>query len=167
VSEQDLAKVLWELGEERHSRRIARAIVTAREAQPIITTEQLAEIIKVAHPAWQKGKNPATQSFQAIRIFINNELGDITNALDQSLEVLAIGGRLAVISFHSLEDRIVKHFMQGHERSDPFPARLPIKQNQFYPKFKRLGRATKPSDREIMMNPRARSAVLRVGEKLS
>lgn len=167
VSEEDLAKVLWELGEERHSRRIARAIVMARSKEPIITTEQLAEIIKLAHPAWQKGKNPATQSFQAIRIAINNELDDLTSGLEQSLEVLAIGGRLAVISFHSLEDRIVKHFIQHHERADSFPAKLPIKQDQFCPRLKRLGKALKPSEQEISRNPRARSAVLRVGEKLS
>jgi 16S rRNA (cytosine1402-N4)-methyltransferase len=167
VSEQDLANVLWEFGEERHSRRIARAIVAARATQPIVTTEQLAEIIKVAHPAWQKGKNPATQSFQAIRIAINNELGDLTDSLNQTLDVLAVGGHLAVISFHSLEDRIVKHFMQDHERSDPFPAKLPIKQTVLAPKFKRVGRAIKPSEQEVSVNPRARSAVLRVGEKLS
>jgi 16S rRNA (cytosine1402-N4)-methyltransferase len=167
VSEEELAKVLWELGEERHSRRIARAIVTARSKEPITTTEQLAEIIKLAHPAWQKGKNPATQSFQAIRIAINNELDDLTSGLEQSLEVLAIGGRLAVISFHSLEDRIVKHFIQHHERADSFPAKLPIKQDQFCPRLKRLGKALKSSEQEILRNPRARSAVLRVGEKLS
>jgi 16S rRNA (cytosine1402-N4)-methyltransferase len=167
VSEQDLANVLWELGEERHSRRIARAIVASRQNEPITTTQQLAEIIKLAHPAWPKGKNPATQSFQAIRIAINNELGDLTSGLEQSLDVLAVGGHLAVISFHSLEDRIVKHFIQQHERADSFPAKLPIKQSQFCPRLKRLGRAIKPSEQEISMNPRARSAVLRVGEKLS
>jgi 16S rRNA (cytosine1402-N4)-methyltransferase len=166
ISEADLANVLWEFGEERHSRRIAKAIVTARQAEPITTTEQLANIIKVAHPAWQHGKNPATQSFQAIRIAINNELGDLSSGLEQSVEVLMVGGHLAVISFHSLEDRLVKHFMQQHERNDPFPAKLPIKQDQFHPKFKRLGRAIKPSEAEIQLNPRARSAVLRVGEKL-
>ncbi|MBV8802912.1 MAG: 16S rRNA (cytosine(1402)-N(4))-methyltransferase RsmH, partial [Gammaproteobacteria bacterium] len=167
ISEEDLAKVLWEFGEERHSRRIAKAIVKARQEHSITTTEQLASIIKEAHPAWQQGKNPATQSFQAIRIAINNELGDLSAGLEQVLEVLTVGGRLAVISFHSLEDRLVKHFMQQHERNDPFPAKLPIKQDQFHSKFKRLGRAIKPSEAEIQLNPRARSAVLRVGEKLS
>lgn len=167
ISEHDLATVLWEFGEEKHSRRIARAIVNARKDKPITTTQQLADIIKLAHPAWQKGKNPATQSFQAIRIAINHELDDLTCGLDHSLEVLAIGGRLAVISFHSLEDRIVKHFMQHHERADSFPAKLPIKQSAFCSRLKRLGRAIKPSEKEVLMNPRARSAVLRVGEKLS
>jgi 16S rRNA (cytosine1402-N4)-methyltransferase len=167
ISERDLANTLWEFGEERHSRRIAHAIIAAREIEPITTTEQLAEIIKKAHPAWQKGKNPATQSFQAIRIAVNNELGDLSAGLEQSLEVLSVGGRLAVISFHSLEDRMVKHFIQQHERNDPFPSKLPIKQDQLHPKLKRFGRAIKPSEEEISSNPRARSAVLRVGEKLS
>lgn len=167
ISEEELAHVLWEFGEERYSRRIAKAIVAARQIEPITMTEQLAHIIKTAHPAWQQGKNPATQSFQAIRIAINNELGDLNRGLEQSLEVLSIGGHLAVISFHSLEDRIVKHFMQQYERNDPFPAKLPIKQDQFHSKFKRLGRPIKPSEAEIQGNPRARSAVLRVGEKLS
>jgi 16S rRNA (cytosine1402-N4)-methyltransferase len=167
ISEKELATVLWEFGEERHARRIARAIITSRTIQPITTTDQLADIIKQAHPDWQKGKNPATQSFQAIRIAINNELNDLTQGLEHSLDVLAVGGRLAVISFHSLEDRIVKHFMQKQERNDPFPSKLPIKQDQFQPKLKRLGRAIKPSEEEIVLNPRARSAVLRVGEKLS
>ena len=173
VSEQELANVLWKFGEERHSRRIARAIVMTREKEPITTTDQLAKIIKAAHPAWPKNKNPATQSFQAIRIAINNELDDLTSGLEQSLEILAVGGRLVVISFHSLEDRIVKHFIQQHERDESFSAncpklrKLPIKQNPFCPRLKSVGRAIKPSEQEVLVNPRARSAVLRVGEKLS
>lgn len=167
VSEQDLANVLWQYGEERFSRRIARAIVAARQQTPITTTTQLAEIVAAAHPAWQKGKNPATQTFQGIRIAINQELDDLENGLKQSFEALNIGGRLLVISFHSLEDRLVKHFIQDHERGEQFPARMPIKQESIHPKAKRLGRAIKPSAQEIAQNPRARSAVLRIAEKLS
>lgn len=166
ISEQNLAKVLWEYGEERFSRRIARGIIIAREQAPIVTTTQLAEIIAKAHPAWQKGKNPATQSFQAIRIAINNELLDLEDGLKQSFEALKVGGRLLAISFHSLEDRLVKHFIQDHERGEQFPAGLPIKQSQIRPKMKRVGRALKASEREVASNPRARSAVLRIAEKL-
>jgi len=167
VSEKELARVLYEYGEERFSRRIAKAIVTARDETPITTTQQLAEIIATAHPAWQVGKHPATRSFQAIRIAINHELDNLHAGLLQSLKALKVGGRLLVISFHSLEDRIVKHFMQNQECGDQLPARLPIKHDSYLPKFKRVTRAIKPSTEEIDSNPRARSAVLRVGEKIS
>lgn len=167
VSEAELANVLWEYGEERFSRRIARAIVTARQVEPITTTTQLAGIIAEAHPAWQHGKNPATRSFQAIRIFINHELDDLQQGLIQSLDVLKIGGRLLVISFHSLEDRIVKHFIQEQERGQSFPAGLPIKQENIKTRMKRRGHAIKPNEQEIESNLRARSAVLRIAEKLS
>jgi 16S rRNA (cytosine1402-N4)-methyltransferase len=167
VSESELAQVLWEYGEERFSRRIARAIVAARIEAPITTTQRLAEIIAKAHPAWEKGRNPATQSFQAIRIAINQELDDLKEGLKQALEVLKVGGRLLVISFHSLEDRIVKHFIQHHERGDHLPARLPVKHQHHAAKLKRLGRAIKPSIEEVSCNPRARSAVLRIAEKQS
>ncbi len=167
VPEKELANVLWEYGEERFSRKIAHAIVKARSEKSITTTQELAEIIKTAHPAWQKGKNPATQSFQAIRIKINNELADLEQGLAQCVEALKISGRLCVISFHSLEDRIVKHFMQKEEQGIPLPSKLPIKKESLTPKFKRIGRAIKPSDFEMQQNPRARSAILRVGEKIS
>lgn len=167
VSEEELAKVLWEYGEERYSRRIARAIVSARQVSPITTTQQLAEIVAKAHPAWEKGKNPATRSFQAIRIAINHELEDLEVGLEQALEALNMSGRLLVISFHSLEDRIVKHFIQHHERGDQLPAKLPVKHSEFKPRLKRLGRAIHPSLVEIEQNPRARSAVLRIAEKQS
>lgn len=165
VDEKELADILWEYGEERFSRRIARAIIAAREEAPITTTQKLAEVIAAAHPAWQKGKNPATQSFQAIRIAVNHELDDLKQLLNISVEALAVGGRLLVISFHSLEDRIVKHFMQDQERGEQHPVKLPVKHVTVQPKFKRLGSAIKPSEREIAANPRARSAVLRIGEK--
>lgn len=168
VSETDLANVLYEYGEERFSRRIARAIVTARTETPIVTTQQLAEIVAKAHPAWEKGKNPATRSFQGIRIFINQELDDLKQGLEQALEALNVGGRLLVISFHSLEDRIVKHFIQHHERGDDhLPARLPVKHVDHTARLRRLGRAIKPSSEEVERNPRARSAVLRIAEKQS
>jgi len=167
VQEKELATVLWEYGEERYARRIAQRIVTERESTPITTTAQLAHIIAKAVPAWQKGKHPATRSFQAIRIAINHELDDLQSGLDAGLQALQVGGRLLVISFHSLEDRIVKQFMQHHERGDQFPAKLPIKQEQLAVHFQRIGRAIKPSLQETNRNPRARSAILRIGEKLS
>lgn len=167
VPEKELADILWEYGEERFSRKIAHAIVKARIESPITTTERLSDIIKKAHPAWQKGKNPATQSFQAIRMKINNELADLEQGLAQCVDALAIGGRLCVISFHSLEDRIVKHFMQKEEQGIALPSKLPIKKENTVLTFKRIGRAIKPSRDETENNPRARSAVLRVGEKIS
>lgn len=166
VNETELANVLWQYGEERFSRRIASAIVKARAEAPITTTEQLADIIKKAHPAWQKGKHPATQSFQAIRIAVNQELEDIELGLMQSLDVLALNGRLLVISFHSLEDRMVKQFMHTQEKGADIPAGLPIKHVEMNKHFKRFGRAIKPSEKEISLNPRARSAILRIGEKI-
>jgi 16S rRNA (cytosine1402-N4)-methyltransferase len=166
IGEKELADVLWEYGEERFSRRVAKAIVIARAETPIKTTAELAEIIAKAIPAWQKGKHPATRSFQAIRIAVNKELEDLELGLKQAMEVLGVGGRLLVISFHSLEDRIVKHFMQREERGVEIPSDLPIKHVDIEVSFKRLGRAIKPSEKEIAMNPRARSAILRIGEKL-
>lgn len=166
ITEPDLATLLWEYGEERYSRRIARAILLARQEAPIMTTTRLANIIAKAHPAWQKGKHPATRSFQAIRIAVNHELVDLNKGLEQSLKALNVHGRLVVISFHSLEDRLVKQFMQHHERGDTFPAKLPIKKASISSHFKRLGSAIKPNMQEIASNPRARSAVLRIGEKL-
>ena len=167
VDEKELATILWEYGEERFARRIAHAIVEARKNAAIVTTQQLAAIIAAAHPAWQKGKHPATRCFQAIRIAINHELDELQQVLAKSMEALTVGGRLLVISFHSLEDRIVKHFMQQHERGEQLPFKLPVKHIQSQPKFKRLGSAIKPSEKEVSMNPRARSAVLRIGEKQS
>lgn len=166
VSEEALAKVLWEYGEERYSRRIARSIVATRAEKPIVTTKQLAEIVSAAIPSWQKGKHPATRSFLAIRIAINQELDDLEQGLAQSLEALSVGGRVAVISFHSLEDRLVKRFVQQHERGNDFPPGLPVRQDMIHSRLKRVGRAIKPSTREIAFNPRARSAILRIAEKL-
>jgi len=165
IDEKELADVLWKYGEERASRRVARAIVEAREMAPITTTAQLADIIKKAIPAW-KGKHPATRSFQAIRIAVNQELEDLESGLEQAMEVLDTGGRLLVISFHSLEDRLVKQFMRHEECGDDLPAGLPVKHAAKVLHFKRRGRAIKPGDKEIALNARARSAILRIGEKL-
>lgn len=167
TSEKEIADVLWRFGEEKFSRRIAKAIVMEREFSPIDTTEKLSNIIAGAVPFRDKGKNPATRSFQAIRIVVNQELEDLKYGLQQAMDGLKKGGRLLVISFHSLEDRIVKHFVQDQELGDPLPHGLPVKFNVFKPKLKRVGKAIKPSQTEINKNPRARSAVLRIAEKQS
>ncbi|WP_227674620.1 16S rRNA (cytosine(1402)-N(4))-methyltransferase RsmH [Psychrobacter jeotgali] len=161
VDDETLANVLYEFGEERHSRRIARAI---KQMDSYDSTLELAEVIKVAHPNWQKGKHPATQSFQAMRIFINNELGDVDSFLQQSIPILKAGGQLAVISFHSLEDRRIKQFLQRHSKGQyPEDEQLPMppKRPRYFSKPKRIG----PSKAEIANNPRARSAWLRVAAR--
>jgi 16S rRNA (cytosine1402-N4)-methyltransferase len=165
ASEATLAQVFRDYGEERFSKRIARAIVTSRSEAPIRTTTQLAKIIADANPAWEQGKDPATRCFQAIRIFINKELEDLQQFLPQSLTLLSQGGRLAVISFHSLEDRIVKRFIRDQSRGDHYPPDLPIPAAQIKPKLRPVGKAIYPSAEEINHNPRARSAVLRVAER--
>lgn len=166
ASDKEIAAVLKEYGEEKFARRIARAIVSHRETAPIESTGQLAQIIADASPSHEKNKDPATRSFQAIRIYINNELGDLKNCLSEVLDVLAVGGRLVVISFHSLEDRIVKRFMREQCRGDEFPAGLPVTHSQLKPKLHIVNKVVRASDEEIAMNPRARSAVLRVAEKI-
>lgn len=166
AAEADIANVLKTLGEEKFSKRIANAIVTVRQQQPINTTLQLANIISKAIPFKEKNKHPATRSFQALRIFINQELEDLTSVLEQVITVLAPFGRLVVISFHSLEDRIVKQFMAQEAKGDDFPHLMPIKHAELKPKLRKIGKAIKPSDSEIELNVRARSAVLRIAEKL-
>jgi len=168
VDESELADVLWQYGEEKFSRRIARAIVETRKTTPITTTLQLSELIKQAAPH-KKGpqeKHPATRSFQAIRIAINQELSEVELGLNQALEVLKVNGRLAVISFHSLEDRIAKQFIKLHEKGRELPRGLPIKGNAFEAKLKAVGKPIKPGLQEVNTNPRARSAILRIAEKL-
>ncbi|HCT41265.1 MAG TPA: 16S rRNA (cytosine(1402)-N(4))-methyltransferase [Moraxellaceae bacterium] len=167
VDETELARVLFEFGEERHSRRIARAIVRGRAESPITRTKQLADIVAEAHPAWEKHKHPATRAFQAIRIFINNELGDIERFLCDALRVLRPQGRLAVISFHSLEDRLVKQYFQKEAKGDDFPPGLPITVDMLKPRLKIIGKAIDPSAEEVSANPRSRSARLRVAEKIA
>jgi 16S rRNA (cytosine1402-N4)-methyltransferase len=167
AAESDIVYVLKTYGEERFAKRIARAIVKTRQKAPIATTLQLAEIAAAANPAWERDKHPATRTFQAIRIHINRELEDLEQGLPQALKVLAPGGRLVVISFHSLEDRIVKRFMRDEARgdSDILPG-LPVPATAFKPSLRIVGKPVFPSDAEVAANPRARSAVLRVAEKL-
>lgn len=170
ASEQEMSDVFKRYGEERFARRIARAIAAARNITPIETTRQLAEIVRSASPRQRPGEkaiHPATRVFQAIRIYINDELGEVKKALDQVLEVLVPGGRLAVISFHSLEDRIVKRFMKKAAQGDDFPLGMPVPVAMLNPTLKIIGRKIRASDKEIASNPRARSAVLRVAEKIT
>ena len=163
----EMAKVFRDYGEERFAGRIARAIVKAREIAPITTTDVLAEIVKEANPKWEKHKHPATRVFQAIRIHINQELSDLIHGLEQSLSVLAPEGRLVVISFHSLEDRVVKQFMRRKEQGMNPPPGVPVKASEIKSNFKRIGKAIKPQGDEVEQNVRARSAVLRIGEKVA
>ncbi len=167
ASEEDMISVLKIYGEERFAKRISRAIVSARAETPITRTKQLADIIAKAHPAWEKGKHPATQSFQAIRIYINKELDDLKAVLPQALSLLCPKGRLAVISFHSLEDRIVKRFLRGEAKGDSLPREIPVAPEDIKRRVKLIGKAQRASNNEVAMNPRARSAILRVAEKLS
>jgi 16S rRNA (cytosine1402-N4)-methyltransferase len=166
AGEREIADVLHAYGEERHARRIARAIVAARREEAIHTTGQLAAIVAKAHPRWEPGKHPATQTFQAIRIFLNQELDALALALPQTLSVLAPGGRLAVISFHSLEDRMVKRFIRDQARGDNLPPGLPVTAAQLHPTLRLLGKAIHAGEDELKENPRARSAVLRAAQRL-
>jgi 16S rRNA (cytosine1402-N4)-methyltransferase len=165
AAEADIATVLKEYGEERYAKRLARAIVGRRAEQPFTRTADLAEVVKVANPAWEKHKHPATRAFQGIRIFINRELDDLAEGLKAALDVLAPGGRLVVISFHSLEDRMVKQFMRREAKGAPLPRDLPIRAADIEVSINLVGKAIMPSAAETAVNPRARSAVLRIAEK--
>ena len=167
AGEKEIADVLWRYGDERYSRRMARAILRVRAQQPITRTGQLAGIIAEAHPAWEQGKHPATRAFQAIRIFINRELDELETVLGHALECLDVGGRLVVISFHSLEDRMVKRFIRRQVKGDSLPRSVPVTEAQMQRRMKNIGRAVKPSQVEVEANPRARSAVMRVAEKIA
>ena len=167
AGEREIADVLFKLGEEKFSRRIARAIVAARAATPIGTTRQLADIVAGAVPTREPGKHPATRTFQAIRIHVNCELEEVEAALPQAVSLLAPGGRLCVISFHSLEDRLVKRFMRREAQGDPIYAELPDVPPHARPRLQLIGGAVMPGDAEIARNPRARSAVLRVAERIA
>lgn len=166
VSAGDLARVLKKYGEEKSARRIANAIVKAREATPLTETGQLAEIIRQAVPGYEKHKHPATRSFQAIRIYINDELQALTQGLEAAASVIATGGRLVVISFHSLEDRIVKRFMRDRSRGPLLPPGLPVMEAQTLAAWKLVGKPVTATEQETEDNPRARSARLRVMEKV-
>ncbi len=165
--EHEIARVIREYGEDRFAKRIARAIVAARREAPIVRTLQLAQIVAQSIPVREPGKHPATRTFQAIRIQVNHEFEEIRAALAGSLSVLAPQGRLCVISFHSLEDGIVKRFMQEQSQEDPVYAGLPDVPVHAQPKLRRVGKAIHPSEQEIAANPRARSAVMRVAERVA
>lgn len=166
ASHGEIASVLREYGEERHAGRIASAILRAREEAPISTTAELAKIVSEANPSWEKHKHPATRAFQGIRIFINRELDDLQELLDGVVELLKPGGRLVVISFHSLEDRIVKRFIRRMARGEQPPRGVPVMESQVVRKLRAIGGAVKASDAELEDNVRARSAVMRVAERL-
>jgi len=167
ASEGEIGEVIREYGEERFAKSIARTLVTARQQQPIVRTMQLAQIIANAVGWREAGQHPATRSFQAIRIYLNRELEELTSVLPQCVDRLIPGGRLAVISFHSLEDRIVKRFMRAESQGEQLPERLPVRADSLKPGRMRLvGRAQQASDAEVADNPRARSAVLRVAERV-
>jgi len=167
AGEREIADVLFKLGEEKFSRRIARAIVAARAAAPIVTTRQLADIVAGAVPTREPGKHPATRTFQAIRIHVNRELEEVEAALPQAVNLLAPGGRLCVISFHSLEDRLVKRFIRREAQGDPVYAGLPNVPPHARPRLRLVGGAVMPGEAEVAANPRARSAVLRIAEKVA
>lgn len=165
ASADEIRRVLRDYGEERFAGRIARTIVNTRAESPITTTDQLAALCARAIPTREPGKDPATRTFQAIRIFINHELEELEAVLPQALDALCPGGRLAVISFHSLEDRIVKRLMRREARGDAFPPDLPVPASALTPRLRLVGKAIRPTEDETRRNPRARSAVLRVAER--
>lgn len=166
ATEHEIEDVLRLYGEERFAKKIARAIVKYRQDTPLLRTGQLADLISMTVPSREKHKHPATRTFQGIRIFLNRELEELSRALEQAVEVLATGGRLAVISFHSLEDRVVKRFMRDMARGDHYPPGLPVSDSMLHPRMRLTGKAVYPSASEVESNPRARSAVLRVAEKI-
>jgi 16S rRNA (cytosine1402-N4)-methyltransferase len=166
AGEPEIREVIAKLGEERFARRIAAEIVATRTRQPLTRTTELAALVARAVRTREPGKNPATRTFQALRMHINDELGQLRTALGAAPELLAVGGRLAVISFHSLEDRIVKQFIQGHSSVDPVFAGLPLIPDAAQPRLRRLGSKTRAGEAETAANPRARSSVLRVAEKV-
>jgi len=168
VSAEEMARVFKEYGEERFAKRMANAVVARRQLQPFTRTADLAAVLTEANPAWEKGKHPATRAFQGMRIHLNNELADLEQGLVAALASLKVGGRLVVISFHSLEDRIVKQFMRRLSKgeADQMPRHLPIIPEKFDPVLKVVGKPQYASADELKANPRARSAVMRVAEKL-
>jgi 16S rRNA (cytosine1402-N4)-methyltransferase len=162
----EIERVLRDFGEERFARRVARAIVAARGEAPITTTRRLADVVARAVPTREPGKHPATRSFQALRIQVNDELGELERCLDQVCDLLAAAGRLVVISFHSLEDRIVKRFMRREARGPELPKGLPVRAHETRGRLRLVGKPLHPSAGELQANPRARSATLRVAERL-
>jgi len=166
ASESEMREVIRNYGEERFAKQIAAAIVAARARRPLGTTRELAAIVAEAVPTREPRQDPATRTFQAIRIHINQELEELSLALPQCVDLLAPVGRLVVISFHSLEDRIVKRFLREHAHGERLPARLPVRAAELAPpRLKLVGRARRPGPEEVAANPRARSAIMRVAEK--
>jgi 16S rRNA (cytosine1402-N4)-methyltransferase len=166
AGEPEIREVIAKLGEERFARRIAADIVAARNQTPLTSTLQLAELVARAVRTREPGRNPATRTFQALRMHVNDELGQLRRGLEAALGLLAVGGRLAVISFHSLEDRLVKQFIQQHSSVDPVYAGLPVIPENFQPRLRRVGGKIRAGEAELERNPRARSSVLRVAEKV-
>jgi 16S rRNA (cytosine1402-N4)-methyltransferase len=167
VDEGLLTEVIRDYGEERFARQIARALIAARQERSITTTRELGEVVAQTVRTREPGKNPATRTFQAIRIHINRELEELENVLPQCVDRLKHGGRMAVISFHSLEDRLVKHFMRDMAQGDKLPKNVPIRAVDIpLGQIKLIGKAIHASDREVASNPRARSAVLRIAERI-
>ena len=167
VEERDLVRVIRTLGEERYARRIAAAIKQAIAEDTLKTTSDLAALVTAASPTHERHKHPATRTFQAIRMHVNEELDELRRVLPQALDALKGGGRLVVISFHSLEDRIVKRFMRGEARGDDFPPDMPVTADMLNPRLRLVGKMMRATDAEVAVNPRSRSAVLRVAEKLA
>ncbi len=166
VDQKELEKILRELGEERYARRIAQAVVNIRTKRPLETTGELASLVSECVPTQEPGKHPATRTFRAIRMHINREIRELSLFLPQCLELLKLQGRLAVITFHSIEDRIVKRFMRSASIGAPGPQGVPFRQAEFRPTIRIIGRALRPSLEEINTNRQARSAILRVAEKI-
>ncbi len=168
ASEQEIGEVIRRHGEERFAKQIARAIVTARSSGPVDRTRQLAQIVAKAVPTREPHQDPATRTFQALRIHINQELEELEIALPQCVEMLNEGGRLVVISFHSLEDRIVKHYIRAQTQPGALPVRLPVRAAELpKPRMKLVGKQVYATDDEVAANPRARSAVMRVAERVA
>ena len=166
VGEKDLYHVLRELGEERFARRIARQVVQQREETSICTTTTLSKLVADVIPTRERSKHPATRSFQAIRMHVNRELDELESVLPQAVDALAARGRLVVISFHSLEDRLVKRFMRKAASGDSYTPDLPVTHDRLRPTLRKVGKPLRPTTREVDVNVRSRSAVLRTAEKL-
>ncbi len=166
AGENEITDVLKKFGEERFARRIAGNIVKARSKGPINTTDRLVKIVEMSIPKRGDRKHPATKTFQAIRIWVNRELEELYSCLNDVVDLLSSGGRIVVISFHSLEDRIVKRFFRRLVFGEQLPSRLPVTDDQFNRRLKLVGKPTKPSEEEILTNRRSRSSIMRVAEKL-
>ena len=167
ANEQEIARVIKDYGEERFARRMASAVVRERAIKPITGTVQLASILAEAHPAWERGRHPATKAFQGIRIFINRELDDLEDLLSQVIDTLKVGGRLVIISFHSLEDRRVKRFIRDQQQGIKLPKNLPVRDVDRGVRLVKVGKAIKPANSEVDGNVRSRSAVMRVAERVA